>query len=508
MELQTDVLINGAGPTGLMMACQLRRFGINCLVIDKKAGPTVESRALAVQARTLEIYEQMSIADKALELGQRLDKMFLVVKGKLKTQIEIGKVGEGMSRFKYLFVLEQNKNEVLLYDHLKNNGGEVKWNTELKTFDQQKDHTIVHCSSGNEEVIIKAKYLIAADGASSIIRHLLQMQFDGGTYENMFYVADTATEWPWGHHGLTLCLSKRSFMGLFAMKGDKRFRVIGVLPHAENITPKSFDEIRNKITELANIPVEFSDTKWFSTYRVHHRCVKYFRVENIFFTGDAAHVHSPAGGQGMNTGLQDAYNLAWKLAFVINGKANERILDSYHDERKPVATRLLKTTDRAFTFVTSPKWWPRLIRLRIAPLFLGTLLKFRWFQKFMFGTLSQTRINYQESSLSITKGKILKAGTRVPFVNVDGESLYNKLVSAGFTLLLFDVDDNVAIRDLNIVRIKRNKENDEAFNKFIVKQKGVFLIRPDNYIGYSSEEYDINDLKVYLGERLGFVSNI
>ena len=510
MTLQTKVLICGAGPTGLMMACQLKRFGVNCIVIDPKQGIVKESRALAVQARTLQIYEQMGIAQKALEQGTTANKIKIIVNGKRVYEVPLQQLGQGQSAYSFLFILEQNKNEKILYNHLKEVDGDVLWEHSLESFTQSDDGVIaVVDNNTGEQIQIKADWLVGADGAKSQVRHQLQVPFTGATYQNIFIVADTFTEWPWGHDCLSLCLTSKSFAGLFPMQGNNRFRLIGTFP--KQFIPeevREFSEIQKVVQQQMKINANFYDTNWFSIYHVHHRCVNSFSHGKIFLAGDAAHVHSPAGGQGMNTGLQDAYNLAWKLAFVVNGEAKENLLNSYNAERLPVAKRLVKTTDRAFTVTTSNKWLLKMLRLYIVPPIISRLLSIHKFGRFAFKTISQIGINYKSSFLSYSESNsLLAAGELVPFVKINSKIIDEYLKFAGFTILLFDtilrdeqkedIQNSFRVK-FQFVDIKRNEINEEVFKKFQVRSSALFLIRPDNYIGYASVSIAMDDLKKYL----------
>ena len=512
MALQTKVLICGAGPTGLMMACQLKRFGVDCIVIDPKPGIVKESRALAVQARTLQIYEQMGIADKALLQGTTANKIKIIINGKRLYEVPLQQLGEGLSAYDFLFILEQNKNEKILYDHLQELGGEVLWEHSLESFTQHNDGVIaVVDNSSGEQTEINADWLIGADGAKSQVRHQLDVPFKGGTYENIFIVADTSAVWPWGHDCLSLCLTANGFAGLFPMQGDNRFRLIGTFPKQflpEEVT--DFSEIQTDVAKQIKIDVNFTNTNWFSIYNVHHRCVSNFTHNRIFLAGDAAHVHSPAGGQGMNTGLQDAYNLAWKLALVVNGQADKTLLNSYNEERLPVAKRLVKTTDRAFAIVTSDNWFLKFLRLNIAPLILSRVLSIKSFGRFAFKAISQIGINYSKSALSHSENKnLLQSGSLVPFVNINSKVIDEHLRFNGFTVLLFDTmlrDDqkediqNSFLAKFQFIDITRSEINEDAFKKFKANTSALFLIRPDNYVGFASETISVTELKKYLTE--------
>ena len=514
MSPATKVLICGAGPTGLMMACQLKRFGVDCIIIDSKEGPVKESRALAVQARTLQIYEQMNIASAALQRGNIAGKGNIIIRKKRVEEISFENIGKGLSAFPFLFILEQDKNEELLLEHLKASGGTVHWQHTLLNFTQDsKGVTAVIEDETGHEQSVTADWLVGADGAKSVVRHLLQVPFSGDTYENIFYVADTAMQWPWGHDGINVCLSSQTFMAVFPMQGQDRYRVIGIFPKGfrqEDV--KQFSDIQAAIEKQVGLNLYFTDPRWFSVYKLHHRCVDQFRVQNVFLAGDAAHVHSPVGGQGMNTGLQDAYNLAWKLSAVIKGQADEDLLNSYNEERLPLAQALVNTTDRAFSMITSASWPKRFFRLYILPILLKLALQIPRLRTTIYRAGSQIGINYQKSSLSFSEDKhLIEAGSLVPFVNINSKLIDAHLKFEGFTILLFDTIlpgdqmqdlEKAFANAIQFIQITRNENNEAAFEKFCVKRTALFVIRPDNYIAFASETISLNAVRKYLRERM------
>ena len=518
MSLHTKILISGAGPTGLMMACQLKRFGVDCIIVDPKAGPVKESRALAVQARTLQIYEQMGIAQAALQKGVQARHGYIIIREKKVQELSFENLGAGLSAFPFFFILEQDKNEEILYEHLKTSGGDVMWKNSLLHFSQDEAGITATVKDENEvEKIVHADWLIGADGARSTVRHLLQVPFEGDTYENIFYVADTTMHWPWGHEGVSICFSRQTFIAVFPLPGADHYRVIGILPkqfRQENVT--DFSQVQEVIEKQINLKVSFANTNWFSVYKLHHRCIDNFRVNRVFLAGDAAHVHSPVGGQGMNTGLQDAYNLAWKLSLVVKQEADPGLLNSYNDERLPVAKRLVKTTDRGFSLATSSKWLTRIFRLYIFPALIRQILKIRKLRVFIFRAGSQIAINYESSSLSYSENSnLLKAGQLVPFVHINSKVIDDVLKFNGFTVFLFDtILTDEQRNDLHysffvkfqFIDIKRNELNAEAFKKFLVTTSALFVIRPDNYIGFASETISVPELKSYLTETMKLLS--
>ncbi len=427
-----DVIIVGAGPTGLMMACQLSRAGVDCLLLDKKSGPTTESRALVVQARSMEIYEQMGLSDEVERTGQPSDGVSIYKKGRKAATVYLRTMGGRLSPFPYVMIYEQSKNEALLYRRLQGEGRTVLWNTGVDRIEEKDELYHLWTAPGGAKPMppdggnagpgaagasYSCRYLIACDGGKSVVRAFSGMDFSGGTYENVFYVADVSGRLPKiSSATLSVFLTRRDITILFPMAGKENFRLLGMLPpeyyHRDHI---SIEELIDHARANMQLPIECYAINWYSTYKLHHKKVSHFNKGNIFFAGDAAHVHSPAGGQGMNTGLQDAYNLAWKLALVVRGRAGAALLDSYHEERNPVAEQLLKTTDRAFSVMTKSNAFTGFLKLFVVPKLVPFFNRFARMRRLWFSAVSQTRIHYQQSSLSRGRAGKVCAGSRLPF---------------------------------------------------------------------------------------------
>jgi 2-polyprenyl-6-methoxyphenol hydroxylase-like FAD-dependent oxidoreductase len=225
--------------------------------------------------------------------------------------------------------------------------------------------------------------------------------FPGAPYEHTFFVADTEATGPMRPGELNVYLWKDGFHLFFPMRGKDRWRVIGILPqHLRQRDDLTFEEVVPDIRQEAGAALDFKSCLWFSTYRIHHRAAERFRDRRCFLLGDAAHIHSPAGAQGMNTGLQDAYNLAWKLAFVVQGRADAALLDTYEQERIPVAQRLLNTTDRAFQIIVADGWFGTLFRTKIMARVAAVAMRFEFVRALAFRTIAQIGISYPKSALS------------------------------------------------------------------------------------------------------------
>lgn len=507
MQTGYQVVICGAGPTGLMLAAQLLRFGIDFLIVDKKAVPTTESRAVVVQAKSMEIYEQLNLSNEILSDAVKTDGLCFWRNGKKISQASFENFGSDITPFDFLLIYEQSKNESLLYSYLQKDNQEVAWNTEFISYEKMQEGFVVTVKNNDTESQIKAQYLVACDGGNSLLRQQSGMEFRGGTYEHVFYVADTHIQADICDSRLNFFVAKDTFNLFFPMMGKKRFRAIGILPkeyyHKEEIT---YQDVSTQVDKDAGMDLGFYDTQWYSTYKLHHKKVKGFNVGNLFFCGDAAHVHSPAGGQGMNTGLQDAYNLAWKLALVINQKAKKKLLATYHEERNPVAENLLKTTDRLFSLMSQNGWFNTLMRMYIAPNVAPTLLKIKALRRRFFLLASQIEINY--IGLTLAKGKCgkLKAGMRFPYFTllIDGKniSIFHIIRdSCETTFLLFYYNIKRPETNHNSIKeieIENNEINKEVLQKVGFTNSFVCLIRPDNYIAYISESFDRSDFQEYI----------
>jgi 2-polyprenyl-6-methoxyphenol hydroxylase-like FAD-dependent oxidoreductase len=505
-NLYIDILILGAGPTGLMMSNQLVRFGIDHIILDQKAGPTDQSRALVVHARSMEIYEQLGLSDAIVAKGQKNVGMELFKKGKRVASVTVVNPDENATPFPWLMMFEQSKNEALLYNNLLTHNRDVQWNATVVSISRKDNQYIVEVICSQQKLTYQCKYLIACDGSNSIVREYAQMPFIGSSYMNVFYVADTHADGSLSSTMISLFLQKSDITVFFPMTGKDHFRILGILPvgyyHKEDLP---FDEILRQVKGNIGMTVSFYDTGWHSTYRLHHKKVESFRKDNIFFAGDAAHVHSPVGGQGMNTGLQDVYNLSWKLALVVQGKAGFPLLDSYHEERDPVAGNLLKSTDRMFSFMSTNTPFYNFIRLRLVPLLVSTLTSSRAVKRALFRNVSQINISYKTSSLAKGKAGQISAGQRLPYfcltqqgVPVSIYKLVNFHPATPFTVLLYNIpgDHFTGLHKdfFRIVSLEVNTSNTTVLRKKDLPQSFVMVVRPDNYIAYISEEADVSGL--------------
>jgi len=433
-----------------MAATLLEHWGIACRIVEKNSGPSRHTKAVVVQARSLELYAQLGLAEAALERGVPAKGVnFWGARG-LLGRVGLETFGRGLTRFPYLFMLGQDQNEALLLEHLGGRGVSIEWNTELVALEQHGQHgqgvSAVLETAGTPGVratreTVQVAYLLGADGARSAVRHLLGIAFEGDTYPQRFYVADVQARGPFQAGEVQLFVESHLFCALFPMGGQDHYRLIGVLP--EHLGEDAdFGEVRPHLEGTLRGRVRFGEPSWFATYRVHHRVAARFSSGRCFLLGDAAHVHSPAGGQGMNTGLQDAWNLCWKLALVLRGEARDALLESYALERRPNALALVHTTDRVFTAAVSPNRFASWVRQAVVPQLLPRALAFSGVQRALFRTVSQLRVHYRHSPLSAPSNvKGARAGERFPWfalersdsLRVQSDSLKVQ-IGLGFTL--------------------------------------------------------------------------
>ncbi len=523
-----ELLIVGAGPTGLMMACQLAVRNIPFRIIDKNENHTTQSRAIVIHAASMEIFSQLGIADNFLALGKRVNAINFIVKGKVVKNISLfSEFGKGLTKFPFFLALEQFRTEQLLLDFLEKSGHTVEWNKELISLSETNEQVQVTLKqNGQREEIESFQWLIGADGAKSAVRHLLNIPFGGETYPADLFVLDCKINWPLKVDELSLAFSDHSFAAFFPLPGD-RCRVISFAPkELAGKTDLRFEDVNANFANKMQMDIELYDPKWISAYRAHHRYVSQFKKGRCFLAGDAAHVHSPVGAQGMNTGLNDAYNLAWKLALVMNGQAKETLLATYQDERLPFARRLVKTTDRAFLITVSHNSFVKIMRMHVLPRLLAIVLSIKYLARYIFKNISQIGITYHNSVFEkVSEGSFPasapKPGQRLPFLEFEDASgklmnIQQYITDYKFHVLIFSGENKeneknglIAIVEkfkqiISAETIPLTKGSRNLYNCFGIKRQGYYLIRPDLYIAYRSDHLGTKKFEFYLKSFLNF----
>ena len=498
----TQVLIAGAGPTGLVLALSLARQGLKPRIVDCAEGPGLASRAMVVQARTLEFYRQLGFADEVVNRGIEVHRIHLRRGGEEKATFEISEMGQGISPFPFALSYPQDDHEKLLGEHLAELGMSVEWGVELIALDDRGDN--VHVTVRNDGALeeFDVDYVCGCDGVHSAVRRSLDLQFQGGTYDNRFFVADVTATGLADNSDINMCLGAHELCLVFPIRSTGHYRLIGLVPNdVANGPDITFESIQPTIERLVDVKVD--SVSWFSTYHVHHRVTDHFRAGRVFVAGDAGHVHSPVGGQGMNTGIGDAVNLALKLAAVLQERAEPAILDTYETERIAFAKSLVDTTDRLFTLISGDNIASQAFRTVFFPTLMPFALGFLPVRNAAFRTVSQTRISYHESALSEGAVGDVRAGDRLPWVaSAENEpDNFTPLTSLDWQIHVYG-DLTMGLREagsrLGIPVLERpwSLAADDAG----LQRSAYYLIRPDGYIALAMPDQDTAALEAFLAK--------
>jgi 2-polyprenyl-6-methoxyphenol hydroxylase-like FAD-dependent oxidoreductase len=500
-----DVLIVGAGPTGLALAVWLARLGVGFRIIDRNAGVAPYSRALGVHARTLEFYQQLGFADQVVAAGVEVPSVNLWTRGSRVAGVTFGNIGEGMTPFPFVLDFAQDEHERMLVSRLTELGVTVERQTELVAFEEIGDaiHATLRKADGVEEQCSFA-FIAGCDGAHSIVRTSIGADFAGGTYEHLFYVADVIARGAAIDNGIHIALDQSDLLAIFDMKGEGRVRLVGTIrPDAADGGTRAltFEDVARYPIEQLRITVD--RVNWFSTYHVHHRVATRFRRGRAFLLGDAAHVHSPVGAQGMNTGIGDAVNLGWKIAAVIRDRANPQLLDTYETERRTFALRLVATTDRVFEIATRHGRLAAFMRTRVIPTVISNVFRLGVARRFLFRTVSQIGISYSHSPLSAGRAGAVRGGDRLPWVPPADASAagsnYAPLASLRWQVHVYgDVPADVA-RTCDELGVQAHGFAwTPAMKGAGLVRNALYLVRPDGYIALADSECSAGRLRQYI----------
>lgn len=389
---ETPILIAGAGPVGLTAALALTLRGVPCRIIDKEEYPSDKSKALVLHARTLELLEGMGVVETFLANGHKVHATNFLHGDKLLVHLSFDEV-EGP--YPFALMIPQSETARLITQELARRGVEIERKTELLDFEQTDEHVIARVKKpdGSEEKL-PYEWLLGCDGAHSTTRHKLNMEFKGATYEESFATADVHLTWNNREDELFGYVNSEGALFFFPIGGG-RYRIIADGPLHKTGDPLTLEEIQEMVTSRGPKDAILSKPVWLTWFTINRRSAKNYREGRVFLIGDAAHIHSPALGQGMNTGMQDALNLAWKLELVIKKVAKTTLLDTYQEERHPVGQDLLKLTDTVTKLITTRNPITQEIRNRLMPLLSGHEVV----QNRLWKTLSMLGINYRNSSL-------------------------------------------------------------------------------------------------------------
>lgn len=412
--MHTDVLIVGAGPSGLALANVLAELNVDFRIMDRKAGPVRQSRAALIHVRTLELLHRLGLADQATARGVRTTRVEVHAGGRGVAAFPLAGAGaEARTPFPYALALEQDRTEQLLIDGLAVRGGGVEWDTEVVDLAGGADgvEAVLRRSDAAEETVA-ARWVVGADGARSRVRHAMGLGFTGTTYDQSGLLADVDLDLPAGSSlapgTIRLHLTRGGFVGMLRLAGG-RWRLFGAVPsHLAARDPGNevshdayaqvhLADLQRWLDEVFLVQARVTRAEWTALFRIQSRIARRFRAGSAFLVGDAAHIHSPAGGQGMNLGVGDAVNLGWKLALVAKGQACDALLDTYEAERRPVAETVLRGSDRGFALEATPNPAAAWARARLAPHLVGPLLRLQPVQARVFRLFAQTWISYRGS---------------------------------------------------------------------------------------------------------------
>jgi 3-(3-hydroxy-phenyl)propionate hydroxylase len=394
---QTQVLIVGAGPTGLAAAATLTQLGVRVRIIDKNTSRSDKSKALGVQAGTLECLAKAlgsDLTEKMIADRQPTNEAFIHLNDQSPIKINLNVIA---SRFNFILILAQSETERILEEYLARKSVSVERNTELISFeiDSSKVLSTIQKPSGEQE-ILRSDFLIGCDGAHSTVRHQLQIPFMGNSYTGDFILGDVKLEWPWPYKSIQTFISSHGLIASFPLKGEQRYRLV-LIPKTKAAPDQTndirLDEFRSIASLISKNQISILESTWLTRFRVHHRVVEHLQKGRAFLAGDAAHIHSPAGGQGMNTGIQDALNLSFKIGDFLAGRRDLQSLSDYEKERLPVAKSVLKGTDLFTKMALLPENpLVSFIRKMVIPKIVSS----KWVQKRVITAMSEVAIAAKE----------------------------------------------------------------------------------------------------------------
>jgi 2-polyprenyl-6-methoxyphenol hydroxylase-like FAD-dependent oxidoreductase len=544
-DSSVDVLIVGAGPTGLTLAAQLRSFGVRFRLIDRNTDRAQESRALAVQARTVEIFDALGIGEALVSKGNPSARLAFHFEERAAAKVDLGGFAAADTRFPFILFVSQAETEAILGQHLADTGVTIERGVELLGVVSGTERVECRLRHQGREEEVRARYIVGCDGAHSIVRKLAGIPFEGEAYLQDFMLGDVEADGPIERDMLHSYAARGTVAMFFPLRTPASWRVIAIAGKTQGhrdgaATPSSdealvrgplaLDELQSVVDSATGATVRLRDPVWLTHFRLHHRQAARYRNGRLLLAGDAAHIHSPVGAQGMNTGIQDAWNLGWKLALTVKGRAASQLLDSYQTERWPVGRVLLWYTDRVFSLFTRvmagsrvAAWFRKTVVSRIVP----WIFRSRWLKRLAFEFVSELGIHYRRSPAAgegaprLRRGPV--AGDRMPDAPVEQNGtpthLQRQVAGPRFTLLLCGAADGWDKRAgdalaaqfpdlLKILYVTHRSAPDALVDSegvalrrlgfWTSTEAGQYLIRPDGYIGARCAGRSLEFMRAYL----------
>lgn len=487
VDKQVDVLIVGAGPTGLTLALTLARYGISFEIIDRKTTPSNNSRAIGIQPRTIEVFSRLDVAKEVLDRARTIEKGNLYFSGQWTAKLEFSRL---VTPYPFVTLLRQNETEAILEAALNEHGHYVQRGEALVSLTHYPSRVLAHLESDSNRTI-EAKYVVAADGANSSIRRMLALPFSGKSFKESWVLADMKAKWNISREEVHIFFSDRGVLEVFPLTDDT-IRITGNLASDESFSEA---ELRELIEQRSHMNVEIDEVEWFSLFRVHNRMVDSFIHNRVILMGDAAHINSPVGGQGMNTGIADSFNLGWKLWLHLKAGAPFRVVDSYRDEREHVARNVLQTTNVATEVLqtTLP------VLLPFQALGADVFTRVNLINQKITERIAQLHLSYPGHSrvpfLRVTEGKIFP---EIEIIRTDDglRTKISEVADGRFQVLVLDDDkrDASALYDylndhqsfFQIITLSKTSrpffDQGNELAKSLFMKRGVLVIRPDGYL--------------------------
>lgn len=472
LTTDTDILIVGAGPVGLFLANECARRGIRWRLVEMRSRQSEHSKALAIFPRTFEVFDMAGVIAPFLEVVNRVTSVGVIAQQRSLARLPFEPEG---TPYAFVGMVPQDVTEKILVEELRRDGGEVEYDTNLASAVQHDGYVTATLDRKGERIDVTALFLFGCDGAHSLVRHLLDLSFDGSQYTASVMLADVETNEVLPGDELHLCPSEFGPLAIFPMSATRR-RIVATVDEAEEDAP-SLAFVRKVVAQRAPVGFEALSLRWSSYFRVHHRHVSRMNVGRIFIAGDAAHIHSPFGGQGMNTGLQDAWNLAWKLDLAVRGRGSQQLLDSYSAERYPVIKRVILTTHRLTRAMGTGSKFAQAVRDTVIPVISRTSV----FRRRFVRNLSELEISYAGSPI------IRGSGNRFWHDSLRG----GKGIRSRFLMLL---GGNASV-DTKKAACQFCESLADLIELRYVRQAAMTLVRPDGYVAYEGAEQDTAALK-------------